>query len=104
MSRAFSRKSILNFESEIHNLVQEALSIFRQNSKAGAPVDITKVFRSLALDFITKFTYGGSLKALKAPNLDEPLLDAFDQFATSNFLVRPPRFYRNDLANQTASL
>lgn len=87
VSRAFSRKSILEFEPEIHEIAQEMSSLLQQQSRAGAPVDITKLFRSLALDFITRFTYGGSLNALKAPDMNEPLLEAFDQFATSNFLV-----------------
>ncbi|KAK7897458.1 hypothetical protein LTR67_005347 [Exophiala xenobiotica] len=86
VSRAFSRKSVLEFEPAIHETVQAALSIIEQQTKAGAPVDIVKVFRSLALDFITRFTYGGSVNALQVPGLNAPLLDAFDQFATSNFL------------------
>lgn len=88
VSRAFSRKSILEFEPEIHKIAQEMVSVLSRHARAGAPIDITKVFRSLALDFITNFTYGGSMNALQRPDLDEPLLDAFDQFAISNFLVR----------------
>lgn len=63
------------------------VSIVQKQAASGASVDISNLFRRLTLDFTTRFTYGGSLNALESPELNDPLLDAFDQFATGNFLV-----------------
>jgi hypothetical protein len=40
------------------------------------------------LDFITKFTYGESMEAVRAPGFHDDILDAVDSFAVSNYLVR----------------
>ena len=86
VSRPFSRKNILEFEPDMINSVLELEEILVQKSFEGLPVNISKMLRCLSLDFITKFTYGESMHALQTPNFKETILDAFDQFAVSNFL------------------
>ena len=87
VSKPFSRKSILEFEPEIHDSVDELTQILRRLCTAKGEVDICKAFRCLSLDFITRFTYGESIHALQAQDFHEPILDAFDQFTVSNYMV-----------------
>jgi hypothetical protein len=87
VSRPFSRTNILDFETEIYASINELLSVVAERSAAKSVVDLSKMFRCLALDFITNFTYGESMHTVQTPDFDESILEAFDQFAVSNFLV-----------------
>lgn len=87
VSRPFSRSNVLDFEPEIYASINELLSVVAEKSVAKLAVDLSKMFRCLALDFITNFTYGESMHTVKTPDFNESILEAFDQFAVSNFLV-----------------
>ena len=62
-----------------------------QYTRAQSHLDLTKVFRCLALDVVTEYTYGESFESLLKPGFDEPLLDAFDKFGPASFFVGAPR-------------
>jgi hypothetical protein len=79
---------VLEFEVEIHDSVRELTDIIGQLSSRTLAVDISKALRCLSLDFITRFTYGESMHAVRTKDFQEEVLDAFDSFAPSNFLVR----------------
>jgi hypothetical protein len=61
--------------------------VLRQHDKADNTFDLSKMSRCLSLDFITNFTYGESMQAVLSPEFHDDVLDAFDSFAVSNFLV-----------------
>jgi hypothetical protein len=88
VSRPFSRKSILEFEPQIWDSTKELTEVLRQTYATDAVFDLSKMSRCLSLDFITKFTYGESMEAVRAPGFHDDILDAFDSFAVSNYLVR----------------
>lgn len=50
-------------------------------------LDLTKLFRCLALDVVTEYTYGESFESLLKSGFDEPLLDAFDKFGPASYFV-----------------
>lgn len=79
--------NVLDFEPEIYASINELLSVVAEKSVAKSPVDLAKMFRCLALDFITNFTYGESMHTVQTPDFNESILEAFDQFAVSNFLA-----------------
>jgi hypothetical protein len=79
---------VLDFEVEIHDSVRELTDIIEAISSRKVAVDISKALRCLSLDFITRFTYGESMHAVQTKDFQEEVLDAFDSFAPSNFLVR----------------
>jgi methylaspartate ammonia-lyase len=87
VSKPFSRKNVLDFEVEIHDSVRELTDIIRKLASGNVEVDISKALRCLSLDFITRFTYGESMHAVQTKDFEEEVLDAFDSFAPSNFLV-----------------
>ncbi|MCJ1301335.1 hypothetical protein MMC08_004134 [Hypocenomyce scalaris] len=86
VSRPFSRKSILDFEPQITDSILEMTSALDPWVEKKIPVDLSKMLRCLALDFITRFTYGESMHAVQSKDFKEDILDAFDSFATSNFM------------------
>jgi hypothetical protein len=51
---------------------------------------LSKMTRCLSLDFITGFVYGNPMGAIESPEFHHDVLDAFDSFAVSNFLVSVP--------------
>lgn len=55
---------------------------------AGAPVELSKMFRSLTLDVISKFVYKESFGSLLIRKCQDDLLNAFDRFQPANFFVR----------------
>jgi len=87
VSRPFSRKSIMDFEAQIIDSILEMTSALTPLVLKKIPVDLSNMLRCLALDFITRFTYGESMHAVQSKDFKEDILDAFDSFATSNFMV-----------------
>ncbi|OAP56447.1 hypothetical protein AYL99_09626 [Fonsecaea erecta] len=87
LSGGFSRKRVLEFEPEIWKLATSLTTLVDDQYVSGRPVDLTKLFRSFALDVVSRFSFGESYGALSRPDVDEPLLDAFDQFGRASFLL-----------------
>lgn len=87
-SKVFSRRSILQYEPQIHETLELLSSILSTKASTNTAFDLSKMSRCLSLDFICKFTYGQTLEALKVPDFNESILEAFDSFAVSNFVVR----------------
>lgn len=77
----------MDFEPQITDSILEMTAALDRVIAKKAPVDLTKMLRCLALDFITRFTYGQSMHAVQCKDFKEDVLDAFDSFATSNFMV-----------------
>lgn len=86
-SKAFSRRSVLQFEPQIHRSLSLLCDILSDKASTQSPFCLSKMSRCLSLDFISAFTYGQSLDALKTSDFDHPLLEAFDSFAVSNYMV-----------------
>jgi hypothetical protein len=87
VSRPFSRKSIIAFEPQIRASTDQLVEIMDKLSIQKQSFCLSKMTRCLSLDFITAFVYGESMGAINAPEFHLDVLDAFDSFAVSNFLV-----------------
>ncbi|OQU99446.1 hypothetical protein CLAIMM_05077 [Cladophialophora immunda] len=87
LSGGFARKKVLEFEPEIWKLATRLTTLLDDDYVSGRLVDLTKLFRSFALDVVSRFSFGESYGALSRPDLDEPLLDAFDKFGRASFLL-----------------
>jgi hypothetical protein len=77
----------MDFEPQITDSILEMTLALTPLVEKEIPVDLSKMLRCLTLDFITRFTYGESMHAVQSKDFKEDILDAFDSFATSNFMV-----------------
>lgn len=77
----------MDFEPQITDSILEMTLALTPLVAKNTPVDLSKMLRCLTLDFITRFTYGESMHAVQSKDFKEDILDAFDSFATSNFMV-----------------
>ena len=87
ISRPFAKKSIFEFEPQIRASLDQLSTVLATKAKQGSAFDLSKMSRCLSLDYISKFVYGECLESVNSPGFQDPILDAFDSFVVSNFLV-----------------
>jgi cytochrome P450 len=86
-SHGFSRQEVLVYQAQIWKTVKIMAVILGHECATGAPIELSKMFCSLALDVISKFVYGESFGSLLIPKFQDDVLEAFDRFQSANFFV-----------------
>lgn len=87
LSHGFSRRSVLEFVPQVWKTMDSLTSILSAKCTSGDTIELSKMYRCLMLDIIGEFAYGEPFGALFVPDFQEAVLEAFDRFHISNFVV-----------------
>lgn len=87
MSKSYSRRSVLASEPFIRRTLETLSGILYSKCETDTSFDLSKMSRSLALQYIGHFAFDQDWETIKVPDFKEPLLDAFDAFSKGSFLV-----------------
>jgi cytochrome P450 len=93
LSHGFSRQEVLMYQAQVWKTVEIMTAVLGDECTTGAPIELSKMFRSLTLDVISMFVYGESFGSLLIPSFKDDVLEAFDRFQLANFFVTSPTYY-----------
>lgn len=87
LGHGFLRREVLVYQAQIWKTVEIMTAVLDHECETGAPIELSKMLRSLTLDVISKFVYGESFDSLLISKFQDFVLEAFDRFQPENFFV-----------------
>lgn len=81
MSPFFSESSVLRLEPVLQQKIKELCSVFQKHKDNGQPLDLSSLYRCLALDVITEYSFPQSYGFLQSPDLARGFFSTIRDFA-----------------------